>query len=177
MDLYTQERKKALIEIHDAAVSRITTLARSLLGKNTPDLDLASFVEVQEAFKWPGLVSTMATELEQGKKLQEVFSRVAQPQSGDLLTQRHNGRDSAFEDILKALDIAERDFEKTYAPLNKEQLKYWKAKHPIEDMYLEYAWKENHRYRMKESIAAIRKDIVALQSKPQAPAAKGPRLK
>ncbi len=177
MDVFTQERKKALQEIRDIAVHRIMTLAKSPLGLNTPSLDLASFVEVQEAFKWPTVVSTIATELEQGKKLQEVFARVAKPQASDLASPRHNGRESAFADVLKALEIAERDFEKTYAPLSKEQLKYWKAKHPIEDQHLEYAWKENNRHHMKESIRTLRTDIEALQKKPSVPALKPPGLK
>lgn len=170
MDIYTKERKKALEDIRKVIVKRIEITAHSPLGKNNPAKSLPEHLEVQETFRWLAQAAGLTFQLEEGKmSLRDVFAQYAKPTAADIPGRRANGRDSAFEDVLKALELAERDFDAVYKPLSKDDLKRWQKVHPIEDKYLEYAWKENMRHFMKQAIAGIRKDVEDLRAAPPKP--------
>ena len=187
---FKAERDAALDEIQKAIGTRITELAKwsqSLTGNNK-QLLLPEYVELLEAFTWPTAVSHAAGDLKNDKSLKEIFARVSSRYQAKDPRQvlglaedtdrspaaKLDGRAAAFEDVLKLLTVAERDFDMTYKPLSGESLKYWNKVHPIGDQNLEFAWKENQRMFMKQSISEIRDLVESLRDGKPAPAL--PRL-
>jgi hypothetical protein len=189
---FREERQKALEDIHKAMTQKIQDLvawSRSFMqGKE--QLTLPDHMRVQETFRWPAAVMFAASELKDDKGLKEVFSRVsARYQAADMrqviglsedLTRSHtaktDGRLSAFEDVLKVLEVAERDFDLTYRPLSPESMDFWKKRHPIDPTGLELAYRENQRHFMKESLQEIREMLEEMKNpSPKPPMAKPPR--
>ncbi|TAL34795.1 MAG: hypothetical protein EPN97_08000 [Alphaproteobacteria bacterium] len=187
---FREEREKALEEIHKAMTQKIQDLvawSRAFMqGKE--QLTLPDHMRVQETFRWPAAVMFAASDLKEDKMLKEVFSRVsARYQAKDIrqviglsedLTRspaaKTDGRLSAFEDVLKVLEVAERDFDLTYRPLTPDSLEFWKRRHPIDPQGLELAYRENQRHFMKESLKDMRETLVALRDKAPKPAAPKP---
>jgi hypothetical protein len=185
---FREERTKALEEIQKALTDKIREKAywsqEFVKGKENPMI-LPDYLQLQETFRTPAFALYAAGDLKEEKSLKEVFSRVSakyqakDPRqvlgvASDLVRSpeaKTDGRLSAFEDVLKVLDVAERDFDTTYKPLTRDSLDYWRKKHPIGDESLEYAYRENQRHFMKESLAEIRELIVALRDGKPAPAA------
>lgn len=187
---FTREREAALDEIQAAMREKITEAAAwsHVFMRQNPQLLLPDYVKVQEVFRWPTALSVAAGDLKEEKSLKEVFSRVSAryqaPKRQQVLgvaddlirseAAKTNGRLSAFEDVLKVLDVAERDFDASYKPLTREQVKYWQKKHPLQPDVLEYAFRENQRHFMKEAISELREAVIALRDgKTPAPRAKG----
>jgi len=185
---FRQERNAALDEIQKAIGEKIKELAIASqpLTQNRPNgLLLPEHVQLSEMFRWPAAVGYAAGDLKEDKSLKQIFSRVSARYEGkdpnqilglaEDLTRtagaKLDGRASAFEDVLKLLDVAERDFDLTYKPLSPSMIEYWKKKHPIDNSYLEYAHRENQRYYMKESISEMRRLLIDLRDGKQAPAA------
>lgn len=188
---FREEREKALEEIHKVMTQKIQDLvawSRSFMqGKE--QLTLPDHMRVQETFRWPAAIMFAASDLKDDKGLKEVFSRVSSRyQAKDMrqviglsedLTRspaaKTDGRLSAFEDVLKVLEVAERDFDLTYRPLTPDSLEFWRKRHPIDPQGLELAYRENQRHFMKESLKDMRETLVALRDKtPKAPAPKPP---
>lgn len=174
-----QERAKALGEIKQAFIDRMQKLAQAW----TPPPDagggaiMPEYIRTQETFKWPSTVLHIVSDLEERRPLKEVFSRVS-GRYRDKVPDRilglaedlspspaglRDGRASAFEDVLKALDIAERDFDITYQPLSREMVLYWQKRHPLTPDQLETAYRENMRHFMKEMIAEARSVLESLR--------------
>ncbi len=183
---FRQEREAALNEIQTAIGKKITELAianQTAMANRPEGLLLPEHVQTYETFRWPAAISFAAGDLKEEKSLKEIFSRVSARYEGKDLKQilgvaddftrspaaKLDGRTSAFEDVLKVLDVAERDFDLTYKPLTRSMLDYWHKKHPIDDQHLEYAYRENQRYYMKESIKAMREFLTDLQAGKPAP--------
>lgn len=194
---FEQDRQKAFEDIQKALTEKITELAywSSDFMKDKQDgLILPDYVKVSEVFHWPAALSGAASSFKEGKKdLKEIFSYVSGRYEGKNPQQiigvaddfarsaeaKLDGRKSAFEDMRKVLDVAERDFDLTYKPLSKDSLDYWHKKHPIEHRHLEYAFRENQRHFMKESITEMRKfldevEAGTFQPKPKPAAPKAP---
>ncbi len=185
---FKADRDRALDEIQKAVSTRVTELAKwsQTLTGNNKQLLLPEYVELLETFTWPTAVSSAAGDLKQGKSLKEIFARVSSRYQAKDPRQvlglaedtdrspaaKLDGRAAAFEDILKVLTVAERDFDITYKPLSAETLKYWSKVHPIGDQNLEFAWKENQRMFMKQSIGELRELVEALRDGKPAPAAR-----
>lgn len=183
---FREEREKALEEIHKAMGEKIQDLvawSRAFMqGKE--QLTLPDHMRVQETFRWPAAIMFAASDLKDDKGLKEVFSRVSSRyQAKDIrqviglsedLTRspaaKTDGRLSAFEDVLKVLEVAERDFDLTYRPLSPESMEFWKKRHPIDPQGLELAYRENQRHFMKESLKDMRETLVALKDKAPKPA-------
>jgi hypothetical protein len=185
---FREDRTKALEEIQKALTDKIRDLAfwsqEFVKGKESP-MALPDYMQLQETFRGPAFVLYAAGDLKEDKSLKEVFSRVSakyqakDPRqvlgvASDLVRSpeaKTDGRLSAFEDVLKVLEVAERDFDATYKPLSRESLDYWRKKHPIADEHLEYAYRENQRHFMKESLGSLRELIVNLRDGKPSPAA------
>jgi hypothetical protein len=178
---FREERDRALDEIHKAVEAKIHELvawSRTFMqGKE--QLTLPDHLQVMEAFRWPNAIFFAASDLKEDKSLKEVFSRVsARYQAADKrqvlglsedltrsVAARTDGRLSAIEDMLKLLEVAERDFDLTYRPLNSESIEFWKKRHPIDPQGLELAYRENQRHFMKESLQQMREMIEGLKNK------------
>ena len=188
---FREEREKALEEIHKVMTQKIQDLvawSRAFMqGKE--QLTLPDHMRVQETFRWPAAIMFAASDLKDDKGLKEVFSRVSSRyQAKDMrqviglsedLTRspaaKTDGRLSAFEDVLKVLEVAERDFDLTYRPLTPDSLEFWRKRHPIDPQGLELAYRENQRHFMKESLKDMRETLVALRDKtPKPPVPKPP---
>ena len=185
---FKADRDRALDDIQKAITTRVTELAKwsQTLTNSNKQLLLPEYVELLEAFTWPTAVSSAAGDLKNDKSLKEIFSRVSvryqshDPRQvlglADDLNRspqaKVDGRTAAFEDVLKMLTVAERDFDMTYKPLSAESLKYWSRVHPIGDQNLEFAWKENQRMFMKKSIGELRELVEALRDGKPAAAAR-----
>jgi hypothetical protein len=188
---FREEREKALEEIHKAMTQKIQDLvawSRAFMqGKE--QLTLPDHMRVQETFRWPAAVMFAAAELKDSKSLKEVFSRVStryqasDPRqiiglSEDLTRSpaaKTDGRLSAFEDVMKVLEVAERDFDLTYRPLSPDSIDFWKKRHPIDPQSLELAYRENQRHFMRESLQEIREMLEEMKSgKPKSPIFKPP---
>lgn len=185
---FREERTKALEEIQKALTDKIREKAfwsqEFVKGKETP-LALPDYMQLQETFRTPAFALYAAGDLKEDKSLKEVFSKVSgryqakDPRqvlgvASDLVRSpeaKTDGRLSAFEDVLKVLEVAERDFDATYKPLTRESLDYWRKKHPIPDESLEYAYRENQRHFMKESLKEIRDLVEGLRDAKPAPGA------
>ena len=183
---FRPEREAASNEIQTALGKKITALAlanQATMPNRPEGLLLPEHVQIFETFRWPGALSFAAGDLKEEKSLKEIFGRVSARYEGKDLKQilgvaddfvrtpaaKLDGRTSAFEDVLKVLDVAERDFDLTYKPLDRNMLDYWRKKHPIDDQHLEYAYRENQRQYMKESIKAMREFLTDLQAGKPAP--------
>lgn len=170
---FREEREKALKEIQDAMVGKVKSLvgwSQSFM-KGKDQLTLPDHMQVQETFRWPNAVFLAASDLRDDKSLKHVFSRVSaryqapDPRQVVGLSEdlgrspeaRMDGRLSAFEDVMKMLEVAERDFDMTYKPLSPDSLDYWRKRHPIDPQSLELAYRENQRHFMKESLQEMRK--------------------
>lgn len=188
---FHKAREAAFDEIQKAMIDVIKDKAlwSQEFVKDKPDgLVLPEYVQLSETFRWPASLSYAASDLKDGKKdLKEIFSRVSSRYEGkpaqiigvaDDFTRspeaKIDGRQSAFEDMFKLLDVAERDFDLTYKPMGRETLEYWHKKHPIDHQHLEYAYRENQRHFMKESITEMRKFLTDLQDGKAVPNA-GPK--
>lgn len=178
---YNKDREDAFSEIQKAIGEKITELAywsQDFVKDKKDGLILPDHVKLTEVFRWPASMSYATSDLKDGKKdLKEVFSKVSgryegKPQqviglADDFVRSSQaklDGRQSAFEDMYKLLEVAERDFDLTYKPLSKDMLDYWHKKHPIEPQHLEYAYRENQRHFMKESINEMRKFLGEVQA-------------
>ncbi|MFN7113682.1 MAG: hypothetical protein ACK4PK_04905 [Alphaproteobacteria bacterium] len=187
---FEAERKAAFAEIQAAFTKQMDALAKEgVKYTDQSKMSLPEIVEVQEKYRWTPAVLAAAIDLKSGKPLKDIFARVSkryQPRPGfprkpgapppteDMQRPAaQSGRDSAFADIRKMLDIAERDFDLTYRPLSRDQAQYFLKKHPIGDESIRFAHKENQRHFMKESIQDVRARLDALQSPPP-PAPKAP---
>ena len=178
---YRLEREAAFGEIEKAFNEKIKELAlwSQTFTKGKTQLLLPEHMELQERFRWPSAVICAASDLKDGKKsLKEIFGRVSGRYEGrnpqqvlgiaDDFTRsvasKTDGRLSAFEDIHKLLDVAERDFDATYKPLSWDQIEYWQKTHPLDPPTLEYAYRENQRHFMKESLKEMRELLNELQT-------------
>lgn len=184
---FRKAREQAFDEIQQAMVEKIKEKAlwsqEFVKGKND-GLILPEHIQLSETFRWPAALTYAASDLKEGKKdLKEIFSRVSSRYEGkpaqvigvadDFARSpeaKTDGRKSAFEDMHKLLDVAERDFDLTYKPLPRESMEYWHKKHPIEPQHLELAYRENQRHFMKESIGEMRKFLAELEAGKPAPA-------
>jgi hypothetical protein len=185
---FREERNNALEEIQKALTEKMREKAlwsqEFVKGKESP-MNLPDYMQLQETFRAPAFAIYAVTDLKDDKSLKEVFSRVSgkyqakDPRqvlgvASDLVRSpeaKTDGRLSAFEDVLKVLEVAERDFDATYKPLTRESLDYWRKKHPIPDESLEYAYRENQRHFMTESLKEIRALILDLRDATPAPGA------
>lgn len=182
---FKSARKAALAEIQATFMQKMETLAKE--GAQYSDnskLSLPEIIEVQEKFRWTPAVLAAAVDLQADKPLKDIFARVSkryEPPAGfprrpaaggpaeDLQRPAgQSGRDSAFADIRKMLEIAERDFDLTYKPIGREDVKYFLAKHPIGEENIRFAHKENQRHFMKQYIAEARGMLDRLQNPPPA---------
>lgn len=175
---FRQARQEALHQIRDAFTQRIQELARQ---NNISDTGLLpDYARVQEMFRWPTNILYILQDLENDVPLKEVFAKVSGRYSGkdapglagDIYLSPQtaaDGRGRAFEEVLKALEVAERDFDITYRPLTRSMMDYWQKKHPIGPEHLELAWRENLRHFMKEAIAESRSLIENLRDHPPVP--------
>lgn len=181
---FNQDRKAAFDEIQTAIGDKIRELAlwsqEYIKANPRPNgLLLPEHVELSETFRWPAQISHAAGDLKAGKKsLREVFAAVSSryetkpargaPSIPDDFNRSaaamNDGRQSAFEDMHKLLDIAERDFDISYKPLNRNMLDYWHKKHPIGHGHLEFAHRENQRHYMRESLQDMRRFLHNLQA-------------
>lgn len=183
---FRKAREAAFDEIQQAMIEKIKEKAlwsQEFVKGKTDGLVLPEHIQLSETFRWPASISYAASDLKEGKKdLKEIFSRVSSRYEGkpaqvigvaDDFTRspesKTDGRKSAFEDMFKLLDVAERDFDLTYKPLTRESMEYWHKKHPIEPQHLEYAFRENQRHFMKESISEMRQFLTDLESGKPAP--------
>jgi hypothetical protein len=188
---FREEREKALKEIQEAMTDKVKSLitwSRAFMhGKE--QLTLPDHMQVQETFRWPNAVFLATSDLLDEKSLKHVFSRVSQryqardPRQVIGLSEdldrspaaRLDGRLSAFEDVLKVLEVAERDFDMTYRPLGEDSLAFWRKRHPIDPQSLELAYRENQRHFMKESLRDIRQMLEEMKAgTPKSPAPKPP---
>lgn len=186
---FHSERKAAFDEIQQAFTKQMDVLAQDgVKYADSTKMILPEILEVQEKFRWTPTVLSMAIDLKNDKPLRDIFARVsaryqggtprhpAQGLAADLQsTAGQGGRDSAFADIRRALDIAERDFDLTYKPLNREQVQYYLKKHPIGEENIKFAHKENQRHFMKQEIAKVRDILDTLQNPPRSPLSPPPR--
>ncbi len=175
---FRQERQDALNEIREAFTKRIHDLA---LQNNITDTGtMPDYARIQEMFRWPSTILYIVEDLEKSRPLKEVFSRVSvryESQTALGLAEdiylspqtAADGRGRAFEEVLKALDVAARDFDISYQPLSRDMLSYWQKKHPIAAEHLELAWKENLRHFMGVAIAESRAVIENLRDHPPTP--------
>lgn len=184
---FREERTKALEEIQKALTDKIREKAfwSQEFVKGKDPLILPDYLQLQETFRTVAFASFAAGDLKEEKSLKEVFSRVSakyqakDPRqvlgvASDLIRSpeaKTDGRLSAFEDVLKVLEVAERDFDTTYKPLTRDSLDYWRKKHPIPDESLEYAYRENQRHFMKESLKEVRDLIEGMRDGKPSPAA------
>jgi hypothetical protein len=187
---FEKDRDAALAEIQKAMGDKIQDLAvwsQSFVQGKDP-MVLPDYLKLQEVFRWPTAVSMAAGDLKENKSLKDVFSRVSSryqaPKRQQVLgvaddfvrsaDAKLDGRLSAFEDVLKVLDVAERDFDATYRPLSSGQIEFWQKKHPLPAEYLETAYRENQRHFMKESIKDMRALLIELRDgKQPSPGVKG----
>lgn len=182
---FDAERKAAFADIQAAFTQKMNVLAQEgVKYTDQSKMSLPDIIEVQEKYRWTPAVLSAAIDLRAGKPLKDIFARVSkryQPPAGfprrpapngpaeDFQRpQGQSGRDSAFADIRKMLDVAERDFDETYQPLSREQAQYFLKKHPIGDQHIRFAHKENQRHFMKESIREARALLDNLQNPPAA---------
>jgi len=184
-DKFKQERHKALQDIRDAMMIKMEALAKEGAKFTQADhLSMPEIIEVQEKFRWVPTTIGIAMELQQEKPLKEIFSRVSKryetrrpPQStqqalpADLapITGK-NGRDTAFAEVRRALDIAERDFDVSYPRLTRDQVQWWLKKHPIGEDSIRLAHKENQRHYMKAALTELRGTLDTLESLHKDPA-------
>lgn len=185
---YRKEREAAFDEIQKAFNRKMKELAAwsQEFVKGKTQMTLPEHMELQETFRWPAAVVWAASDLRDGKSLKEIFGRVSDRYQGrdprqilgiaDDFTRsaaaKTDGRLSAFEDMLKVLEVAERDFDITYKPLSRDQIEYWQKKHPLDPASLEYACRENQRHFMKESLKEMRRILHDLQGQKPQPGAK-----
>ncbi|MEZ0262118.1 MAG: hypothetical protein ACAH80_14010 [Alphaproteobacteria bacterium] len=185
---FREERNNALEEIQKALTEKMREKAlwsqEFVKGKESP-MSLPDYMQLQETFRAPAFAIYAVTDLKDDKSLKEVFSRVSgryqakDPRqvlgvASDLVRSpeaKTDGRLSAFEDVLKVLEVAERDFDATYKPLTRESLDYWRKKHPIDDQNLEIAYRENQRHFMTESLKEIRQLVLDLRDAKPSPGA------
>jgi len=180
---FEADRRAAFAEIQAAFTAKMHELAKEgAKYSDSSKMILPEILEVQEKFRWTPTVLAAAVDLKAGKPLKDIFARVSkryQPPAGfprrpaqDGLAEDmqrpvgQSGRDSAFADIRKMLEVAERDFDQTYQPLNRDQAQYFLKKHPIGEEHIRFAHKENQRHFMKESIREARALLDALQNPP-----------
>jgi len=195
---FEADRRAAFAEIQAAFTAKMHELAKEgAKYSDSSKMILPEILEVQEKFRWTPTVLAAAVDLKAGKPLKDIFARVSkryQPPAGfprrpaprgsaadqQRLTEDmerpagQSGRDSAFADIRKMLEVAERDFDQTYQPLNRDQAQYFLKKHPIGEEHIRFAHKENQRHFMKESIREARALLDTLQNPPSIPP-KSPR--
>lgn len=165
---FKADRLHALQDIKDLCVAKVQRLAKSPIGDNSRDLILPEFLQTQEHFRWPAVVLYLATDLAQGKSLSDAFAHVSPASKGAVNNNApaKDGHDSAYNDIIAALDLAVRDFDANYKPLDADTVRYWQKKHPIEEQHIQYAYKENMRHHMKEAVQELRTDLLAMQRAP-----------
>lgn len=182
---FETDRREALEEIRQACVEKVRLLATSPLGDNNRDRGLPEYIEVEEKFRLPAAMSFVIHELQQGNSLRQAFSyasaryrdkdrRIVNAMPGDLDPSPATGKDgrtSAFDDVLKALDIIERDFDLNYTPLSREDVRRWQKKHPIDARHIEDAHRVHARQFSKEAIDDMRALIKGIQHRPPAPPA------
>lgn len=184
---FRDERERALDDIRKAVNGKIQELvnwARDFM-KGKDQLTLPDHLKIQETFRWPAALLHAASQLKDDKPLKEIFSRVSPRYQADDLRQvlglsddltrspaaKTDGRLSAFEDVLKILDVAERDLDLHPRPLPRETMEFWLKRHPIGPHHLELAYRENQRHFTKESLQEMRRFIVDLKNKPPKPPA------
>lgn len=164
---FQHDRSRALAQIKTRIADLISDLAKSPLGDNIRDRNLPEFIETEQRFQWPAAALFIAGDLQEGRTLKQAFSRVSKRSSvDDDVAQNRTGRESAFADIFHALDIIERDFDLNYEPLSRARLQDWKKVHPMEDVHLEYAHRENQRYFMAKSLREIRTALAEIRDEP-----------
>lgn len=180
---YESDRRQALEEIRQACTDKVHLLATSPLGNNNIDRGLPEYVEVEEKFRLPAAMSFVIHELQQGSGLRQAFSyasaryrdkdrRVVNALPGDLDPSPATGKDgraSAFDDVFKALDIIERDFDLNYTPLSREDIKRWQKKHPIDGRHLQDAHRVHAKQFSKEAIDDMRALLLGIQHRPPTP--------
>lgn len=187
---FRQERDAAFDEIQKAMNDKIRDLAYEnveFMKDKKDGLNLPDHILVSETFRWPAALTYAAGDLKEGKRsLKEIFARVSSRYEGSNPQQvlgvaddftrsadaKLDGRKSAFEDLYKLLDVAERDFDLTYKPQSRDMLDYWHKKHPIGADHLEYAYRENQRHFQKQSIDNMRQFLKGLEAGKPAPGAK-----
>ena len=187
---FREARDAAFDEIQKAMTDKIRDLAYAnveFMKDKKDGLNLPDHVQVSETFRWPAALTYAAGDLKEGKRsLKEIFARVSSRYEGNNPQQvlgvaddftrspaaKLDGRASAFEDLYKLLDVAERDFDLTYKPQSKDMLEYWHKKHPIGADHLEYAYRENQRHFQKQSIDDMRKFLQDLETGKPAAGAK-----
>lgn len=193
---FKQERHKTLQAIRDAMMVKMEALAKEGAKFTQADnLTMPEIIEVQEKFRWVPTTIGLAMELQQEKPLKEIFSRVSKryesrrpPQAtqqqlpADLAPVKGlNGRDTAFAEVRRALDIAERDFDMTYPRLTRDQVQWWLKKHPIGEESIRLAHKENQRHYMKAALTEVRGTLDKLEAlykgPPQTKKPSDPRFK
>jgi hypothetical protein len=182
---FAAERKTAFADIQAAFTRKMEDLAKEgVKYSDQSKMSLPEIVEVQEKYRWTPAVLAAAIDLKADKPLKDIFARVSkryQPTAGFPRRPAPNGpaedmqrpagmsgRDSAFADIRKMLEVAERDFDLTYQPLSRDHAEYFLKKHPIGDQHIRFAHKENQRHFMKESIKEARALLDTLQNPPSA---------
>jgi hypothetical protein len=180
---FRKDRKNAFDEIREVFLARMDELAK--LGATLGDsgkMIMPDYLRTEETFRWPGVVLLITGDLKEEKPLKDVFARVSprydaatRPKlpaiAGDLApSAAKDGRNSAFDDVFRALAIAERDFEDTYKYLSKGQLDYWRQRHPLPDAQLQLAYKENQRFARQQVLTEVRRTLEDLQNRaPSAP--------
>lgn len=177
---FREEREKALDEIHEAILQRIKDLlpwSRAFMqGKER--LTLPDHMRVHESFRWPNALLFSVEDLKAQKPLKEIFARVSgryqapDPRQVLGLSQdldpspeaRRDGRVAAFEDVMKLIDAAERDFDISYKPLSGESLAFWQKRESRAPEDMERAYRENQRQFMKESLQDLRTLVEELKN-------------
>ena len=188
---FREDRDKALKEISEALTDKMKELALWSGGfmQGKSQLSLPDYMRVQETFRTAAAVIYAVGDLKEEKSLRDIFSRVSAryqaPDPRQVLglsedldrspAAKTDGRLSAFEDVLKVLDVAERDFDITYKPLTRDSIDYWRKQHPLDPQSLELAYRENQRHFMKESLKDLRGMLEDLKAgSPKSPAPKPP---
>lgn len=180
-DSFNKERRKALEQIEQALQADLDALARKVPAMgDVSQMSLPDELKLSESLGRRVAANFLVSDLKEGKSLKEAFARVSAryrpahkkpvvPLPEDMARTAQDGRESAFEDMLKALEIAERDFDISYRRLTPMEIASYQKKHPIEPQYIEYAHKENQRHFMKETLGELKTLLQGLKAKPPSP--------
>lgn len=191
---FRADRDRALEQIRNACIDRINALSE-ITSQMTPDefrkQSMTDYVHDEEGFNWPVAVLYITADAQKDLGLKEAFSHVSirydLPDRRQVLglvddlqlspEARLDGRRYAFETVLKALDVAERDFSITYRPLSGDQIDDWLRQHSGDESDLREAHRAAHEKYAKETIQDLRAMIESLRdAQPQrASLPKGPQ--
>lgn len=176
---WEKDRQKTFESIRKTFMDIIVQTSGGTTNKPISRMNKTEFVRYTAQMQYYIRMSSVAADLAQGKHLGAVYNRVAAkgelPKGGHSDLAKRDGAYSAFEDMQKIIDSADRNFDRLYVQPARGLMTYLQQQYKANPLTVERDYKKMWQRFHPDTINTIRHVVLAmqqqhkLQSKPEWP--------